>query len=249
MTITQEDELERLKAIGRIVANVLKAMSEKLTPGITPRELDDFARRLLEREGARSAPELAYGFPAATCISVNEAIAHGIPSDRPLRNGDIVNIDVSAEKDGIFADNGGSFVVGTASHRINRLCRDGRRALSAGVSRVRANRPLAEIGTAIGKFADANGYTLVTNLASHGVGHTLHDEPGQIATWPDRSERRMISEGLVMAIEPFLSLGAREARDGDDEWTLYSMPSAPTVQFEHTVVATKSGPLIVTLPG
>ena len=249
MTISDSSELDRLKEIGRIVANTLEAMGAALEPGITTGELDRIGRQLLEKAGARSGPELCYNFPGATCISVNEEIAHGIPGERRIAAGDLVNIDVSAEKDGIFADTGASFAVPSVSKSIERLCRDGRRAMWTGIRQVGAKRQLGEIGRAIGEFARRNGYTLVQNLASHGVGHSLHEEPEEIATWPVRADRRVMNEGLVFTIEPFLSLGAQWADDGDDGWTLFSGPRAPTVQYEHTVVATRNGPLVVTLPG
>jgi methionyl aminopeptidase len=247
MTITSEDDLERLKEIGGIVARVLQAMGAALRPGISTAELDALGRRMLDEAGAMSAPEKVYDFPGATCISVNEEIAHGIPGDRKIRDGDLVNIDVSAEKGGYFADTGASFPVGDVQPRIHRLCRDGKRALWAGIAQVRTDRPLAAIGTAIGDFATRNRYTLVRNLASHGVGRSLHEEPAHIPTWPDRSERRRIANGLVFTIEPFLSLGADWAVDSKaDKWTLLSQPSAPTVQYEHTMVATPRGAVVVT---
>lgn len=249
VTITNDDELTRLKEIGRIVANVLRDMGAAVEPGMTTGELDMIGRRLLEREGARSGPEVTYGFPGATCISVNEEVAHGIPGPRVIKPGDIVNIDVSAEKGGYFADNGASFPVPPVSRGTERLCRDGRRALWVGLRQVRANKPLAGIGNAIGEFAYRNGYTLIRNLGSHGVGRSLHEEPTHLATWPDRSERRIMQEGLVFTVEPFLSFGSEWSTVGEnDAWTLYSEPYAPTVQYEHTVVATRNGPLVVTLP-
>ncbi|GJD49983.1 Methionine aminopeptidase 2 [Methylobacterium crusticola] len=249
MTIASDDELEGLRRIGRIVANTLEAMGKAVEPGMTTRDLDQVGRRFMEAAGARPAPELVYAFPGATCISVNEEIAHGIPGARAIRPGDLVNIDVSAEKDGFFADTAGSFAVPPVTRAVERLCRDGRRAMWTGLREVGAGRPLAAIGRAVGTFARRNGYTLVRNLASHGVGLSLHEEPTEIATWPDASERRIMAEGLVFTVEPFLSLGAVLAEDGDDPWTLYSRPRAPTVQYEHTVVASRNGPLVVTMPG
>ncbi|HEV7259581.1 MAG TPA: type I methionyl aminopeptidase [Bosea sp. (in: a-proteobacteria)] len=248
MTISNEDELKALQEIGRIVADTLAAMGKAIEPGMTTGELDQIGRTLLERAGARSAPELAYDFPGATCISVNDEIAHGIPGKRRIEVGDLVNIDVSAEKNGFFSDTGASFAVPPVARRTERLCRDGRRALWAGIGQVGAGKPLAGIGQAVGRFAEKNGYTLVRNLASHGVGRSLHEEPTELATWPDRSERRVMQKGLVFTIEPFLSLGANWAENGDDPWTLYGEPRAPTVQYEHTVVATANGALILTLP-
>jgi methionyl aminopeptidase len=249
MTVSSDDDLTGLKEIGRIVANTLEVMSKAIEPGMTTLELDQVGRVFMEAAGAQPAPEMVYGFPGATCISVNEEIAHGIPGARIIRAGDLVNIDVSAEKDGYFADTGASFAVPPVSRAAERLCRDGRRAMWTGLRQVGTGKPLAGIGRAVGAFAQKNGYTLVRNLASHGVGLSLHEAPTEIATWPDASERRIMQDGLVFTIEPFLSLGAEFAQDGDDSWTLYSQPRALTVQYEHTVIASRNGPLILTLPG
>lgn len=249
MTISNDNDLVQLQEIGRIVANALKVMGAAIEPGMTTAELDRIGRDFLEAAGARPGPELCYDFPGATCISVNEEIAHGVPGERRIMAGDLVNIDVSAEKNGIFADTGASFATPPVAKSIERLCRDGRRAMWTGIRQVGADKPLAGIGLAIGEFARKNRYTLVRNLASHGVGRSLHEEPTEIATWPDRSERRTINDGMVFTIEPFLSLGGEFAESGDDNWTLFSEPKAPTVQYEHTVVATRRGALVVTLPG
>ena len=246
MTISNDDDLTKLKAIGSIVARTLQAMRAALEPGITTHQLDQIGAQVLACEGAVSAPLSVYGFPAATCISVNNDIAHGIPGAQAIKAGDLVNIDVSASKDGLFADTGASFLVPSGAPRLERLILDGRRALSVGLAEARSGRPLSGIGKAIGRFARERRYTLVRNLASHGIGRSLHEEPKEIATWPDPKETRRITDGLVFTIEPFLSLGAEFATESDDGWTLRASPPAPTVQFEHTVVATKSGPLIMT---
>lgn len=250
MTLSNDDELKAMQEIGRICAEALEVMSKAIEPGITTRELDRIGRAVLEAAGAQSAPESVYQFPGATCISINEEVAHGIPGDRAVRPGDLVNIDVSAQKNGYFADTGASFAVPPVTRAVEKLCRDGRRAMWAGLRQVAPGSPLAGIGQAVGAFAKKNGYTLVRNLASHGVGLSLHEEPTEIATWPDASDRRIITEGLVFTVEPFLSLGATLAENvEDDPWTLYSEPRALTVQYEHTVVATRNGPLVLTMPG
>ena len=249
MTITKQDELDGLKDIGRIVANTLQAMAKAMEPGMTTRELDEIGRALLEREGARSAPQSTYDFPGTTCISVNEEIAHGIPGDRVIARGDLVNIDVSASKLGYFADTGATFRVGPVTPVLDRLCRDGHRAMQIGIAQVGSEKPLAGIGKAIGRFAQDRGYSLIRNLASHGVGRSLHEYPKEIATWPTRGDKRRINKGLVLTVEPFLSTGGHWATEGDDGWTLYAEPSAPVVQYEHTVVATDRGAIVVTMPG
>jgi methionyl aminopeptidase len=249
MTIGSEDDLEKLKAAGRIVARTLTAMGAALEPGITTKELDDLGRALLEREGARSAPEITYGFPGATCISIGPDVAHGIPDDRRIAAGDLINIDVSAEIDGYFGDTGASFQVPPHDPKTQRLCRDGRRALWTGIRSVKAGGKLSEIGRSIEAFADKNGYSLIRNLASHGVGAALHEEPKEIATWHEPSDRRVIAEGLVFTIEPFLSLGGDWVEETGDGWTLRPTGRQPTVQYEHTLVATRRGPVVLTLAG
>ncbi len=247
MIVSSEDELNGLKEIGRLCATAVKVMGAALEPGITTRELDQIGRRILEEAGAQSAPEFCYQFPGATCISVNEEVAHGIPGNRRIAAGDLVNIDVSGVKNGLFGDTGASFIVPPVKPKIEKLCRDGKRAMWVGLNQVRTGQPLAAIGNAIGTFAKKNRYTLIQNLASHGIGHSLHEEPKELSTWPDPDETRIMEEGLVFTVEPFLSLGGLWAEDGDDPWTLYSEPKAPTVQFEHTIVVTKNGPIVLTL--
>lgn len=247
MIVSSEDDLNGLKDIGRICASAVKIMGAALEPGITTRELDQIGRKVLDDAGAQSAPEFCYEFPGATCISVNEEIAHGIPGDRKIMAGDLVNIDVSGVKNGLFGDTGSSFIVPPAKPKIEKLLRDGKRALWVGLNQVRTGQPMINIGNAIGTFARKNRYTLIQNLASHGIGHSLHEEPKELSTWPDPDETRIMEEGLVFTIEPFLSLGGLWAEDGDDPWTLYSDPKAPTVQFEHTIVVTRNGPIILTL--
>jgi len=246
MTIESEDQLDKLRVVGNLVARTLTAMGRALEPGITTKELDDIGRALLEQEGARSAPEVTYGFPGATCISVGPDCAHGIPNDTVVRAGDLVNIDVSAELDGYFADTGASFAVPPVRPKIDRLCSDGQKAMWAGINAVKPGKKLNEVGRAIEGFARKKGYSLVRNLASHGVGRSLHDDPSMIPTWYEPGDRRRITEGLVFTIEPFLSLGADWAEERADGWSLRPPRAQPTVQYEHTIVATKSGPLILT---
>ena len=248
MTITHQDDLDGLKTIGRIVANTMHAMAKAMEPGMTTRELDDIGRALLDQAEATSAPEASYDFPGATCISVNADIAHGIPGPRILAAGDMVNIDVSASKNGYYADTGATFRLGKVAPALDQLCRDGKRAMQIGIAEVSAGKPLANIGNAIGRFARTRGYTLIRNLASHGTGRALHEYPEEIATWPNRDTRR-IHSGLVLTVEPFLSRGAHTCHQARDGWTLYTDPAAPVVQYEHTVVATNRGAIIVTLPG
>lgn len=250
MVVTNEAELEGLRHIGQICARTIQVMADAMEPGMTTRDLDAIGREYLDSHGAVSAPEYCYEFPGATCISVNEEVAHGVPGDRVIAAGDLINIDVSALKDGFYGDTGASFGVSDAMPpRTTRLLRDGKRAMWLGINQVKTGNRLAAIGDVIGKFARKNRYTLIRNLASHGVGRSLHEDPSEIATWPDKHEKRIMQEGQVFTVEPFLSLGAVFADDGEtDTWTLYGEPRALTVQFEHTVVVTRNGPVVLTLP-
>ncbi len=250
MTITNEYELEQLKEVGRIVTLAMQTMADALEPGMTTAELDALGAAVLEANGAQSAPAITYGFPGATCISINEAIAHGVPGLQRIQAGDLVNIDVSAEKNGFFADTGSSFAVPPVHADIEKLCADGRKALMQGIKTVKAGSRLSAIGASVEKFARRNGYTLIKNLASHGVGSGLHEEPTELATWRNPGDLRRIEKGMVFTIEPFLSMGSEwaiEAPDEDDDpWTLYSEFGSPTVQYEHTLVATDRGCIVLT---
>jgi methionyl aminopeptidase len=250
VTITNQDELDQLKDVGRIVSMAMYTMADAMEPGMTTAELDAVGAAVLDLEGARSAPAITYGFPGATCISINEAIAHGVPGTDRIRAGDLVNIDVSAEKNGYFADTGASFAVPPVQTDIDKLCVDGRKALMQGIKTVKAGSRLSAIGASVEKFAHRNGYTLIKNLTSHGVGSALHEEPTELATWRNPGDKRRVEKGMVFTIEPFLSMGSEWAVDAppeaQDEWTLYSDRGTPTVQYEHTLVATDRGTIIVT---
>jgi len=248
MTIDKEDQLDGLKQVGGIVARTLEAMRAAAEHGMTTAELDAIGAACLEREGARSAPQVTYNFPGAACISIFPAIAHGIPNKQVLTPGQLINVDVSAEKNGYSADTGASFVLQGHDRCLEALCRDGKRALWTGIRQVKTGGALNAPGVAIEEFARKHRYTLVRNVASHGVGGALHEEPGEIPTWKDLSDRRRIHDGLVFTLEPFLSMGAEWAVDSKDGWTLFAdKRNAPTVQYEHTLVATKNGPVITTL--
>ncbi|MBX2986284.1 MAG: type I methionyl aminopeptidase [Bdellovibrionaceae bacterium] len=248
MSITSEKDLDGLRRIGRIVARCLQLMHSKLEPGITTAELDALGGAFLASQGARSAPRLTYDFPGDTCISVNEEAAHGIPGVRVIRAGDLVNIDVSAELDGYFADTGGSAIVPPESKLHRQLCDVTRQALENALLEARAGAKLNRIGLAIETEARRHGLTVIENLGSHGVGRALHEEPGFIAGYYDKKDRRVLRENQVITIEPFVSSGAREVSENGDGWTLVTSPGVFTAQYEHTIVITKGKPLIMTLP-
>jgi len=246
MTIETEDDVVALQRIGRIVSSVLHRMLDAAEPGMTTRELDELGARWLAEHGARSAPQLTYDFPGATCISINEEAAHGIPGDRVIRPGDVLNIDVSAELDGYFADTGGTRVVPPGNPQKTRLCHATRMALEAAMNHARAGQPLNGIGAAIERTAKTYGFKVIENLGSHGVGRALHEAPEHIAGYFDPSDRRVLQEGMVITIEPFLSTKSRVVNEAADGWTLVGVPGNLSAQYEHTMIITKGAPIVVT---
>ena len=248
MSIDGEEDIEALRKIGRIVAQTLRLMRERALPGMTTKALDEIGRTFLRESGAQSAPELFYQFPGATCISVGEEMAHGIPGDRVLIAGDLVNVDVSAELAGYVADTGGSFVVGAESDSQRELLEATRLALTAGMQAAKAGVRVNEIGRAIEAVADRFAYTVIRNLGSHGVGRSLHEEPEFIAGYYNAKDKRKLKAGQVITIEPFISTGALWADDKGDGWTLLTNPKYRTAQFEHTIVITAGAPLVMTYP-
>ena len=247
MTIETDHDLQQLKRIGRSVAQILRDMIARAEPGMTTRELDAIGRELFEAHGARSAPQLAYGFPGYTCISINEEAAHGIPGDRVIQPGDVVNIDVSAERDGYFADTGGTFVMPPSTPQKDLLCHATRLALSNALTKARAGQPLNGIGKAIQKVAKEKGFKVIRNLCSHGVGRALHEEPGEIPGYYDPHDRRQLHNGMVITIEPFLSTRSTYASETGDGWTLAGEPGNFSAQYEHTLVITRGKPLLMTV--
>jgi methionyl aminopeptidase len=246
MSINGSHDVEGLKCIGAIVAAARDAMAARVAPGVTTAQLDEIGKEILDKHGARSAPQLAYGFPGTTCISVNDHIAHGIPSAaRVLREGDLVNIDVSAELDGYWADTGASFPVGTVAARSSALLEATRLALEDGMRQARAGEPLRNIGRAVERRAKQCGFRVVRNLCGHGVGRHIHEEPQVPNTFHPR-DRTLLHEGLVITIEPFLTTGASTAIESDDGWTLRTPDGSVGAQFEHTMIITQGRPIVVT---
>lgn len=246
MTVETEEQLAELRKIGRIVAHTIRLMGHHAKPGITTKELDDIGRQYMESFGARSAPELTYQFPGATCISVNHEVAHGIPGNRKLEAGDLVNIDVSAELNGYFADSGYTFLLEAASDQKKFITRTSQKALKRAIDVVKAGVRLNEIGRAIENTAHESGCSVILTLGSHGVGTGLHEEPLYIPPYYDENDERVLHEGMVITIEPFISSGAWEVKQADDGWTLYTPPEFVTAQYEHSMVVTKTGVTILT---
>lgn len=246
MTVESEDDIAGLKRIGRIVSLVLHELLETAEPGMTTLELDRLGGELLEQHGARSAPKLTYDFPGFTCISINEEAAHGIPGGRVIRAGDVLNVDVSAELGGYFADTGGTRVIPPTNPQKTRLCHATRTALEQAMKQARAGQPISGIGAAIERVAKTYGFKIIENLGSHGVGRALHEAPEHIPGYFDPKDKRLLQEGMVITIEPFLSTKSRIVNETDDGWTLVGVPGNLSAQYEHTMIITQGDPIVVT---
>jgi methionyl aminopeptidase len=246
MTIETEEDFQGLQRVGRIVGLTLQKMGRELRPGMTTLELDEIGAQLMARHGARSAPRMTYDFPGSTCISINEEVAHGIPGERVIAPGDVVNIDVSAELDGYVADTGGTFLVAPATPEKLRLCHAARLALRYGMAQAVAGKPINGIGRAVQRVARQKGFRVIRNLGSHGVGRQLHEEPRFIAGYFDPGDRRLLWDGLVITVEPFLATRTDLVEEDGNGWTLKGPRGCLAAQYEHTLVITRGQPVAVT---
>ncbi len=247
MTADTDTDIQALKAIGRICAETLRKMMQAVRPGMTTGELDDKGRKLLESEGARSAPEVTYNYPGATCISVSPVIAHGIPGDYVLKEDDLIHIDVSAELDGYFADTGASLWVSKRTPEIHKLLEATKATLNKAVSAARAGRPLNGIGKTVQQEASRRGFNVIYELTGHGIGRGLHEQPSEIWNFYNPRDHRILKDGLVLAIEPFLTTGQGRIKEEHDGWSLRTADNAIAAQFEHTIIVTRNEPIILTI--
>jgi methionyl aminopeptidase len=238
-------ELEGLRATGRVVADTLAAMRAAVRPGVTTAELDAVAAAVFATAGARSGPQLDYDFPGVTCISVNDEAVHGIPGPRALRDGDLVKLDVTAELRGFYADACVTVPVGEADPRALRLVACAERALAAALRVAKAGAPLNAIGGTVERIVEASGYGVCVALTGHGIGRSIH-EPPEVPNHYVAELDEPLTDGQVITIEPIISAGTGQTRDGGDGWTVLTADGALSAHAEHTVVIGPDGPLILT---
>ncbi|QYK50734.1 MAG: type I methionyl aminopeptidase [Anaerolineales bacterium] len=246
MTVETDEELKRLQVIGRICAAALRKMLAAAAPGMTTRELDEIGRSYLESQGAQSAPEVMYQFPGATCISVAPVIAHGVPGKYVLQHGDLIHIDVSAEKDGYFADTGASMQVAKGSKEVTALLDATKATLKKTLATAKAGTLISDLGQTMQSEARKRGYNTIAQLASHGIGRKLHEYPSDVLNVPNPRDKRVLTEGLVLALEPFLTAGSGRITEERDGWSLRTTDRSIAAQFEHTIVVTQGKPIILT---
>jgi methionyl aminopeptidase len=247
MSITKESELAGMKKASEAVALTLREMTRYAAAGMTTKHLDEYGAQILNALGAKSAPYLTYGFPGWTCISVNNEFCHGIPSDKTiLKEGDLINIDVSAELDGFWSDNGGSFVLGEDIHGHKQLIDASKAILQKAINNIRGGVRIADVGHLIETESKKLGYKVIKNLTGHGIGRSLHEEPREIANYRDRFNYTHFRKNSVVAIETFISTSSNLATTLQDGWTMVGNKGGFMAQHEHTIVITDGKPMVLT---
>ncbi|SDM26056.1 type I methionyl aminopeptidase [Pedobacter antarcticus] len=248
MVIKTDEELQGIKRVSEAVALTLKQMRAYAQIGMSTKEIDEYGRGLMESLGAKSAPFETYDFPGYSCISVNKEFAHGIPSDKViLKNGDIINIDVSAELDGFWADNGSSFIVGEDLQGLQHLVDTSQEILAEAVAQISGGVRISDIGKLIETRARKAGYTVIRDLGGHGVGRSLHEEPDAIMNYYDRYDKlRRFRKDSVVAIETFISTLSTNIETSSDGWAFSGSKGGFVAQHEHTILITSGKPIILT---
>lgn len=247
MSITSQAELLGMQQASQAVAQTLKAMKVFARPGMSTWELDQYGAEMLRAFGARPAPKLAYNFPGVACISVNEEFCHGIAHPRRiLQEGDLVNIDVSAELHGFWADNGCSFVLGEDVHGHQALVDASKAILAKALKSLRSGMKIADLGGLMEQEAKRRGFVVVKNLGGHGIGRQLHEQPDELLNYRNRFDQRRFRKNSVVAIETFIATRSTATRTMADGWTLVGNRGGFMAQHEHTVVVTDGAPIILT---
>lgn len=240
-------ELEKMRAAGQVVARVLRAVTEKIAPGVTTLELEAVAEREIAAAGAEPAFKGYRGYPCVLCTSVNDEIVHGIPSERKLRAGDVVSVDVGVRLDGYFGDSATTVAIPPVAPETEKLVRVTREALALAVKQARAGNYLSDISKAVQQHVEAAGFNVVREFVGHGIGTQLHEEP-QVPNYvtPGRGLGPLLEPGMVLALEPMVTAGGPAVKMRPDRWTAITADGGNSAHFEHCVAVTRNGPWILT---
>ncbi len=245
MTIQSTTDLTELTALGRIAASIRDTVAELASPAITTRQLDTLAARLAARHGARSAPQDEYGFPGFLCLSVNDAIVHGVPNDRPLAPGDVITVDVTIARAGYVVDTARTVALPGTSPTGERLAASAAEALTEGVRALSAGTLLSRVGAAISGAVRQAGFHVLRDLCGHGVGRRIHEFP-PVPNYPEPLDDIVVWDGLVLAIEPIISADPTAIHQDADGWTLRTATGCHSAHYEHTVVVCEGRALVLT---
>ncbi len=244
MKVKNNTELELLKIAGKINYQTHSLLKKHLKVGITTKKLDEIAYDYIISQGAVPSFLNYNGFPASICTSINDEVVHGIPSERKLKDGDIISIDIGINYKGYYSDSANTHIIGTVSNEIKALVENTEKSLYEGLNVIKAGIKISEIGKAIETFCHSNGLSVVEELVGHGVGAKVHEEP-DIPNY-ETNMTEVLEENMVIAIEPMINLGERYIYMSDDDWTIKTDDELPSAHFEHTVLVTKEGYQILT---
>jgi methionyl aminopeptidase len=245
MTIRSTHDLDALEKIGALVAQARDKMRDAVRAGMTTAELDLIGEHFLQAQGARSAPQMVYQFPGFNCISVNDEVVHGIPGNRAIAPGDLVKIDVTAELDGYIADSATTVLVPPENRRGRKLLACAQAAFRRAMRFAKAGNPVNAIGRAVQSETKLRGFSVIRELSGHGVGRSIHEKP-EVANYFDPDNHTMLTEGMVIAVEPILSERPADILQSADGWTLSTSNHCLAVHYEHTIVITRTDPIILT---
>jgi methionyl aminopeptidase len=245
MSITTAEQLEKLRACGQIVAKALRAMAVQIRPGITTAELSKIGAKVLAHHGAHSSPPMVYNFPGEVCISVNDEVVHGIPSNRVIQPGDLVKLDLTAEKDGYHTDSALTIEVPPSSAKTHALAHCAEKAFRQALQAAKPGNRTKDIGRAVEREVRRRGFNVVPELGGHGIGRTIH-EPPSVPNYADPQARATLTEGLVITIEPIIVAGTGTISLDADGWTVRTADGTLSAHYEHTIVITKGEPLLLT---
>ena len=247
MSINSPEQFERLRACGMIVGKALRAMAAEVRAGVTTAELCEIGSRVLAAHGARSSPPMVYGFPGDVCISVNDEVVHGIPGDRVIQPGDLVKLDLTAEKDGYHTDSAVSVAVLPAKQdtTARELAHCAERAFRQALGAAQIGNRTKDIGRAVEREVRRRGFHVVRELGGHGIGRTIH-EPPPVPNYPDFSAQHKLAEGLVITIEPIIAAGTGNVSLDRDGWTYRTTDGSLSAHYEHTIVITRGEPVLLT---
>jgi len=245
MSINGPEDLVGMRAAGSVVRLMLEAMKSEVRPGITTAELDEVGAGVMRKHGAQSAPALVYGFPGVNCISVNDEAVHGIPGKRALQPGDLVKLDVTVEKDGFMADAAVTVPVGEITEERQRLVECAERAFTKAMLVARAGFRVSEIGRVVEREVRRSGFSVIRDLGGHGIGRTIHEEP-RVPNYADPEASQILTEGLVITVEPIIAAGSGRSFVAPDKWTVVTADRRPSAHYEHTLVITKGAPILLT---
>jgi methionyl aminopeptidase len=245
--VKDPETIARMREAGRIAADAIIEVGRHVAPGVTTDELDRVGHEFMIARGAYPSTLGYKGFPKSLCTSVNEVICHGIPDDRPLQDGDIVKIDITAFKNGVHGDTCATFYAGDASRQVRDLGERTRQAMLRGISAIRPGRPVSVIGRVIESYAKRFGYGVIRDYTGHGVGPSFHTRP-TILHYDEPRATTILEPGMTFTVEPMLSLGGYEWESWDDDWTILTRDRSWVAQWEHTVAVTDDGAQILTLP-